>query len=291
MLDTLSDMEVANSIMKTTTGKARDADSVNLLDKRFQDLGMEEMAPLEPDSTEYRELSNYLIGSSGHTHGLRYQLQDIFRIERKGEHKRFETSKFAKLKDKDRRLLWHGSRTTNFGGILSQGLRIAPPEAPVNGYAFGKGVYLADVSSKSANYCRPGMSGNVGILLLCEVELSSPMYEIPTGNSNAQQEAEKHNCISTKGVGRTVPQAWKDAGCIHENLKGVTIVSFSREARSGAGLCKLTSLQPDGKPGPNKLHTTGYLEYNEYSESSSTWCCEQELIDVSKSFTTLSSSA
>lgn len=31
-----------------------------------------------------------------------------------------------------------GSRASNFGGILSQGLRIAPPEAPVNGYMFGK---------------------------------------------------------------------------------------------------------------------------------------------------------
>lgn len=38
------------------------------------------------------------------------------------------------------RLLWHGSRLSNIVGILSQGLRIAPPEAPVNGYNFGKGV-------------------------------------------------------------------------------------------------------------------------------------------------------
>jgi len=30
----------------------------------------------------------------------------------------------------NRMLLWHGSRTTNYAGILSQGLRIAPPEAP-----------------------------------------------------------------------------------------------------------------------------------------------------------------
>lgn len=37
-------------------------------------------------------------------------------------------------------LLWHGSRLSNIVGILSQGLRIAPPEAPVNGYNFGKGV-------------------------------------------------------------------------------------------------------------------------------------------------------
>ena len=32
------------------------------------------------------------------------------------------------------KLLWHGSRLTNWVGILSQGLRIAPPEAPVTGY-------------------------------------------------------------------------------------------------------------------------------------------------------------
>ncbi|XP_062010044.1 poly [ADP-ribose] polymerase 1-like [Rosa rugosa] len=33
-------------------------------------------------------------------------------------------------------LLWHGSRFTNFVGILSQGLRIAPPEAPATGYMY-----------------------------------------------------------------------------------------------------------------------------------------------------------
>lgn len=39
-------------------------------------------------------------------------------------------------------LLWHGSRLTNFVGILGQGLRIAPPEAPVTGYRFGKVINL-----------------------------------------------------------------------------------------------------------------------------------------------------
>ena len=53
----------------------------------------------------------------------------------------------------NRKLLWHGSRLTNWAGILSGGLRIAPPEAPVTGYMFGKGLYFADMSSKSANYC------------------------------------------------------------------------------------------------------------------------------------------
>ena len=47
---------------------------------------------------------------------------------------------------KNRKLLFHGSRISNMCGILSQGLRIAPPEAPVTGYMFGKGVYFADMS-------------------------------------------------------------------------------------------------------------------------------------------------
>ena len=39
-----------------------------------------------------------------------------------------------------RRLLWHGSRLTNWVGILSEGLKIAPPEAPVTGYMVGNKV-------------------------------------------------------------------------------------------------------------------------------------------------------
>lgn len=225
MLDTLTDMEVANTIMKTTTDKKKDAEEVNMLDKRFKELNMDEMTPLEHSSKEYKALANYLVKSSGQAHGLRYRLEDIFRIQRTGEDERFETSEFSKLHKSDKRLLWHGSRTTNYGGILSQGLRIAPPEAPVNGYAFGKGVYLADISSKSAQYCQPGMSGNTGLLLLIEAELGKPMYEIPTGDSMAEEQAKKHKCISTLGVGRTAPQGWMDAEVVNEVLKGVTMVS------------------------------------------------------------------
>jgi poly [ADP-ribose] polymerase len=225
MLDTLTDMEVANTIMKTTGDKDKDAESVNLLDKRFQELKMEEMSPLDHKSNEYKALADYLIKSSGTSHGIRYRLEDIFRIKRVGESERFAKSEFAKLKEKDKRLLWHGSRTTNYGGILSQGLRIAPPEAPLNGYAFGKGVYMADISSKSAQYCMAGMSGGTGLLLLCEAELGKPMYEIPSGDSNAQEQAKKHNAISTLGVGRTAPLGWVDGASIHESLEGVSVVS------------------------------------------------------------------
>ena len=65
----------------------------------------------------------------------------------------------------------HGSRLSNWVGIISQGLRIAPPEAPATGYMFGKGVYFANMVSKSANYCFTNPSDNIGVLMLCEVAL------------------------------------------------------------------------------------------------------------------------
>lgn len=55
---------------------------------------------------------------------------------------------------------------------LNTGLRIAPPEAPATGYMFGKGVYFADMFSKSANYCFASNSSRSGVLLLCEVCVS-----------------------------------------------------------------------------------------------------------------------
>lgn len=76
-------------------------------------------------------------------------------------------------------LLWHGSRLSNWASILSQGLRIAPEEAPSAGYMFGKGVYFADSSSKSANYCFPSLTQSEGVLLLSEVALgkTNDLYE------------------------------------------------------------------------------------------------------------------
>lgn len=148
------------------------------------------------------------------------------------------SSTYANLKSQNRRLLWHGSRSTNFGGILSQGLRIAPPEAPVNGYMFGKGVYLADMSTKSANYCCSYSSAGMGLLLLCDAELGDPMHELYSSDYMAGENAKKAGKIATLGQGRTVPGSWKDAGSFNQALSGVKLpdVSCDRKEDINAGL-------------------------------------------------------
>ena len=133
LLETLTDMQLANEIMKTAKNdKVKQEEKVAMVDRQYEGLSMQEMTPLDHKSNEYKELEDYLVKSAGKTHYIRYKVEDIFRIERQGEGSRFKSSKFGEMSDSksDRRLLWHGSRTTNYGGILSQGLRIAPPEAP-----------------------------------------------------------------------------------------------------------------------------------------------------------------
>ena len=107
------------------------------------------------------------------------RLLDCFDLERLGEEKIFNP-----LDLKNHRLLWHGSRFSNYVGILSNGMRIAPPEAPRHGYALGKGAYFADLISKSINYCDTYSSKNIGFLVLCQVALGD-CYELKSHDSNA----------------------------------------------------------------------------------------------------------
>ncbi len=92
---------------------------------------------------------------------------EMFKINKHGSEEAFR-------KDLDNHvMLWHGSRLTNFVGILSQGLRIAPPEAPVSGYRLGKGIYLADMISKSVPYCYASASNDTFCIMVCDAALGN----------------------------------------------------------------------------------------------------------------------
>ena len=67
---------------------------------------------------------------------------------------------------------------------------------------FGKGVYFADMSSKSANYCFANRDNNTGILLLCEVALGDCNEKFYADFNASLLPPGKH---STKGVGKTAP--------------------------------------------------------------------------------------
>ncbi|XP_072171566.1 poly [ADP-ribose] polymerase 1-like [Diadema setosum] len=192
MLDNLLDIEIAYAMLKDSGDEVRDPIDVN-----YEKLKCP-MEVVDKNSDEYKMVADYTENTHAPTHNW-YHLEpmEVFRLDREGETARFKP--FKKLHN--RQLLWHGSRLTNYGGILSQGLRIAPPEAPATGYMFGKGIYFADMVTKSANYCFTNASNNIGLMLLSEVALGD-MYELRGAQGMSKPPAGKH---STKGMGRTEP--------------------------------------------------------------------------------------
>ncbi|XP_023744602.1 poly [ADP-ribose] polymerase 2 [Lactuca sativa] len=195
MVEALGEIEVATKLLEDNAGMEEQEDPIL---SRYQRLGCE-LTPVEVDSKEFHMITKYMKNTHAKTHSdYSVEIVQIFRASRHGEADRF--SKFSNMKN--RMLLWHGSRLTNWAGILSQGLRIAPPEAPVTGYMFGKGVYFADMFSKSANYCCASHQASAGVLLLCEVALGE-MAELLTAKYDADKLPQGK--LSTKGVGATAP--------------------------------------------------------------------------------------
>ncbi|XP_045493688.1 poly [ADP-ribose] polymerase-like [Colias croceus] len=191
MLDNLLEIEIAYSLMQS------DVNSTCPIEAHYKKLKTD-IEPIAKDSEEFKMINEYIKNTHGSTHSYyKLELQEVFKVVREGEEKRFKP--FRKLHN--RRLLWHGSRTTNYAGILSQGLRIAPPEAPVTGYMFGKGIYFADMVSKSANYCCAHTASPVGLMLLSEVALGD-MKECMKAEYVTKLPSGKN---SVWGVGRTQP--------------------------------------------------------------------------------------
>ena len=208
MLDNLLEIELAYQLLQTS--KDESAEQKEPIDIHYEKLNTK-MEVLKRDSDEFKMLEKYVKNTHASTHNMySLKVEQIFKVDREGENKRFAPYK----EYGNRMLLWHGSRTTNFAGILSQGLRIAPPEAPVTGYMFGKGIYFADMVSKSANYCRTSPADNTGLLMLCDVALGN-MYEKTAADYIEKLPSGMHSC---KGVGRTEPDP-KDFATIEDGIK------------------------------------------------------------------------
>ncbi|KAJ3434832.1 poly (adp-ribose) polymerase [Anaeramoeba flamelloides] len=207
LLDTLNQIGIAGEMIKK---QQKQKEYVNQIDTYYKDLNCK-LTPLDHDSDEFKMIVKFVNKTHGSTH-FWYTLvvEEVFAAEKTEEIERYK--KYEKADD--RWLLWHGSRKSNAVGIISQGLRIAPPNAPVTGYMFGKGVYFANSVSKSANYCRTSKFDNVGVMYLDEVYL---------GNRWKKQQAHyvtklPNNFHSTWGQGKITPDE-----STHEDFLGMKV--------------------------------------------------------------------
>ncbi len=124
MIDNLLEIEIAYSMLDESNNTIEGTE--HPIDTHYKKLkcGIE---PVDHNSEEFKLIEQYMIKTHAKTHDqFTLKLSELFKTTRQGEFDRFKN--FQTLDN--HQLLWHGSRTTNFAGILSQGLRIAPPEAP-----------------------------------------------------------------------------------------------------------------------------------------------------------------
>jgi len=150
-----------------------------------------ELAPVDQDDDEYEWITKYISNQKG---VFDIDIVDVFKVKREGEGERLRQDLT------NRHLLWHGSRVTNYVGILSQGLRIAPKEAPCSGYRFGKGIYFADLAEKSLHYCR-GTGNDDILIMLVEAVLGTPKELL----FDQYMEEPLPGTNSTKAMGRIAP--------------------------------------------------------------------------------------
>ena len=129
MIDNLFYVERAVNILLGAQSKIKE---INPLDYVYNCL-QTKFTLIKQNTSEYEVIIKYIKNSSPNE-----KVINIFSVNRKGENENMK--KWEKLKN--HYLLFHGTKIFNYLGIFSNGLKIAPPEAPSTGYLFGKGIIL-----------------------------------------------------------------------------------------------------------------------------------------------------
>jgi poly [ADP-ribose] polymerase 2/3/4 len=125
LIEALEDIEVAIKALN------QESKIENPIDRNYDQLECL-LKPLEQEDEMFKLINEYLQKTHAPTHNnYKLKLLEVYEAKKLDEHKNFKDLG-------NRMLLWHGSRLTNWAGILRQGLKIAPPEAPVTGYMVNK---------------------------------------------------------------------------------------------------------------------------------------------------------
>ncbi len=137
LVEELAELERSAAVVR----EAAENGSLNPLDAKYTSL-QRALDPVPRGSDAWRLVDDYVARTHGPTHAFRVVLEGLFELD-SGEPSAI--AKRARRRDRaaETMLLWHGSRTTNYAGILRQSLRIAPPEVGGVGCDRASGPYFA----------------------------------------------------------------------------------------------------------------------------------------------------
>lgn len=174
----------------------------NLLDVCYEHLeDSAEINMLNKASPMYTLICNYVRNTQLHqpTSPIFYNpgafdVDEVFEVIRYEDELRYQPYE----ENVNRQLLFHGSHISNFVDILTNGLKISPPEEHFTGSIFGKGIYFSDSVSKAAGYCCS--TNGTGLVLLCEV--AAGLADIRYHKANKPL---KKFCESVQAIGQYYP--------------------------------------------------------------------------------------
>jgi len=121
--------------------------------------------PLDNSDREFKLIEKKVESTESPHHKVHLHINNIYRAVLNSTNRRFNPNRLEQME------LFHGSANRNILGILQRGLLIAPPCANHNGSAFGRGIYFARHSTKSAQYSTAfyKSTGSNGFLFIADV--------------------------------------------------------------------------------------------------------------------------
>jgi poly [ADP-ribose] polymerase len=194
LLDSIKNFKIVSGILHSNKNeKNNDKKEISLKEKL--DEFMYDIKYLPKEDINYSIIEQYLMNSNYIKNSPRIKLNEVFKVEEKKT-----TQNKLNLKS-NKKLLWYGVSISNFANIFKNGMELPSPEAPIFSYMFGKGMYFSDVAIKSFYNSHP--QNNVGLMLLCEVELGN-VEERFKADIKLPQTMEK-NKNSIKVIGMNYP--------------------------------------------------------------------------------------
>ena len=207
LLDSIKNIKIVSGVLHSNINvDNNDNNGISLKEKLDEFIYNIKYIPKE--DIKYEIIQQYLMNSNYLENTSKIQLNDVFEVEEK----KIKSKKVVlNIKNTNKKLLWYGVGISNFVNICKNGLELPSAEAPIFSYMFGKGIYFSDVAIKSFYSSHP--QNNVGLMLLCEVELGN-IEERLKADIKLPQTLEKGK-NSVKVIGNKFPD--ESANYIDEN--------------------------------------------------------------------------
>lgn len=168
LIDTYAKLNEKKELLDIMSSAVKAHDSFEkTVKEKYESLNIE-LKCLSKRTKEYKRLVENLDKTSGSNHHYGFKIKEIYEVKDMVGHKEFNPYNVEVME------LFHGTRNENILSVMQSGLKIKPSSAIHTGSMFGRGIYFADCSTKSANYCcgyNNSSTGNLdtNYLFVCDV--------------------------------------------------------------------------------------------------------------------------